>query len=320
MAEAEAHRVEHVGDLTVFIQEHDNRENAKSKKHPIITFHDIGLNYKTCFEDFLNHEDMKFVLDKFTIYHIHAPGQEPNAEKLSDKYQFPSMQKLAEMVGNVIDHFGLDEITGFGVGAGANVLLRLALLEKHNFLGLILVEPTSTSAGWEEWGKDKIASWQLERKGYTDSNKKFLIWHHFGKKVGKAPMEKVDNFITKLASEQNAHNLAYYIRSYMSRSDITKEIKNTKCNVLVVGGEQSPHKEEVQSFLTHLKMEDMKKVNSLLLSDTGADALDEEPAKVAEGFLLFVQGLGLVPSARTRSMSRGGTVTMAGRTSSMCDE
>jgi hypothetical protein len=30
---------------------------------------------KTCFEKFLNHEDMKQLHDRFIVYHILAPGQ-----------------------------------------------------------------------------------------------------------------------------------------------------------------------------------------------------------------------------------------------------
>lgn len=47
---------------------------------------------------------------------------------------FPSMDGLAQIVEVVIQHFGIKRFIGFGIGAGANVMLRYAVCE---LLGLI---------------------------------------------------------------------------------------------------------------------------------------------------------------------------------------
>ena len=54
------------------------------------------------------------------------------------------------------------------------------MLYPEKFLGLVLVDPAGKSAGFKEWGEEKLAAWQLETKGFTSTAEKFLIWHLFG--------------------------------------------------------------------------------------------------------------------------------------------
>ena len=48
------------------------------------------------------------------------------------------------------------------------------------FLGLVVIDPAGKSAGFKEWGEEKLAAWQLETKGFNSTSEKFLIWHLFG--------------------------------------------------------------------------------------------------------------------------------------------
>ena len=52
-------------------------------------------------------------------------------------------------------------------------------------------------------------------------------------------------------------------------------------------------------------------------SDNTINAFFEDPDKCGEGMLLLMQGLGLVPTLRTRTASRGGSVH---RTASMSED
>ncbi|XP_031567576.1 uncharacterized protein ZK1073.1-like [Actinia tenebrosa] len=325
-------RVEKVGDLTVYIvgeeQKSEDKENVK-KKEVMVTFHDIGMNHKTCFEKFLNHEDIKSIHDRFVIYHIDAPGQETGAEDLSNDYQYPSLKGLSDMVGNVIDHFALKDIVCFGDGAGANILCRLAMSSKwkERILGLVVVEPCTATATFKEWGEAKMKSWQLHAKGFTDSTNNYLMWHHFERKTGKPDAELVKNFIEEMKANINPHNLAAFLKSYMERNDIIKEVKacvknktiSTTAHVMVVTGERSLHKELSEQFFRILSECDRKKY-SILKPDCGASVLEEKPNTMAEGLLLFIQGLGLVPTLRTRSMSRTSSVGSTGRSTSMSED
>ncbi|KXJ16185.1 uncharacterized protein ZK1073.1 [Exaiptasia diaphana] len=325
-------RVEKVGDFTVYISgeeaKSEDKENAK-KKETLLTFHDIGMNHKTCFEKFLNHEDIKCLHERFVMYHIDAPGQETGAENLSNDFQYPSMKALSDMVGNVIDHFALHDIVCFGVGAGANILCRLALSSKwkEKILGLIVVEPCTATASFKEWGETKIECWQLNSKGFTDGTTKYLRYHHFERKSGKPSQELENNFVDDMKKNINPHNLAAFLKSYMERIDIIKEAKtcikdktiSTTAYIMVVTGEHSVHKELSEQFFHALSEYDRKKY-SILKPDSGASVLEEKPDTMAEGLLLFIQGLGLVPTLRTRSMSRTGSFGSTGRSASMSED
>ncbi|XP_046850902.1 protein NDRG1-like [Xenia sp. Carnegie-2017] len=294
-------RIEKVGDFTVIIEGEDGKDDTKSKGvNILLTFHDIGLNHKTSFEKFLNHEDMKQLHEKFIVYHILAPGQEPGAEKFSEGYQYPTMDDLANSVDNIVKHFGLVDIVGFGVGAGANILARYALKHPSKPLGLILVEPSASKAPLLEKAEEKLRSWQLEKSGFNDQVNHYFVHHHFGKKHGKPDMKAVDEYIKNLTDSFNPHNLALFVHAYMQRSDITHELKNIECPVLVINGDLSPHHKDSEKFFSVLNK---RTCNILRLDDCGSDPLDEMPMQSAEGVLLFIQGLGLVPTLRTRSMS-----------------
>ncbi|KAJ7390710.1 hypothetical protein OS493_022789 [Desmophyllum pertusum] len=326
-------RVEKVGDLTVYVvgedsrDKQDEKENIK-KKEVMITFHDVGMNHKTCFERFFQHEDIVGLLDRFVIYHVDAPGQESKAENLAADYQYPTMTKLGEMVGNVIDHFNLHDVVCFGVGAGANVLTELAVSKwGDKVAGLIVVEPGISTASFKEWGEGKIKTRQLDKKGFTEGTVNYLMWHHFERDTGKPTMELVDQFVEDVKENMNAHNVAAFVTAYTGRSDLMKDIKghklDAKTGVLVVTGEHSPHRKNTEDKFYYgdvLKQTDVK-IKSLLTPDCGASVLEEKPEKIAEGLLLFIQGLGLVPTLRTRSMSRTSSTSSTGsRTQSMSED
>ena len=56
----------------------------------------------------------------------------------------------------VIHYYGISHCIGFGVGFGANVLVRLAHRRPTMVDGLILVNCSSQSAGWLEWVYHKV--------------------------------------------------------------------------------------------------------------------------------------------------------------------
>lgn len=326
-------RVEKVGDLTIYVvgedskDKKDEKENIK-RKEVMITFHDVGMNHKTCFERFFQHEDIVHLLDRFVIYHVDAPGQESKAENLASDYQYPSITKLAEMVGNVIDHFNLSDVVCFGVGAGANVLTELAVSKwGEKIAGLVVVEPGISTASFKEWGAGKIKAHQLDKKGFTEDTIKYLMWHHFERNSGKPKVELEDQFMKDVKEHMNPHNVAAFIKAYNSRSDLMKDMKghklDAKTGVLVVTGEHSPHRKNTEDKFYYgdvLKQTDVK-IKSLLTPDCGASVLEEKPEKMSEGLLLFIQGLGLVPTLRTRSMSRTSSTSSTGsRTQSMSED
>jgi len=306
-------RTETVADFTVVIEE-KLTENAKVGA--LVTFHDIGLNHKS-FRTFFDNEYNNQFYDKFVVYHIDAPGQQNGAEKFADKYQFPSLPKMAESLIPVLDHFQLKEVVGLGVGAGANILMHLAMVDSSRFLGIVLVDPAAKSPGFKEWGEEKMASWSLETKGFTSTAEKFLIWHLFGTKgKKKVNMEMVDTHIKQIANNQNAHNLAQFVRCYMGRSDILGDLDKIKCRALIITSAYSPYKDQAEMIHSRISQNN-KQQSSIMESNESINVFFEDPGKCGEGMLLLMQGIGLVPTLRTRTASRGGPVH---RTASMSED
>ncbi|KAG9340791.1 hypothetical protein JZ751_020383 [Albula glossodonta] len=103
------------------------RGAPKGNKPAILTYHDVGLNHKLCFNSFFQNEDMQEITKHFVVCHVDAPGQQIGASQLPQGYQYPTMDQLAGMLPSVVQHFGFKSIVGIGVGAGAYILAKFAL-------------------------------------------------------------------------------------------------------------------------------------------------------------------------------------------------
>lgn len=113
---------------------------------------------------------------------MQAPGQEDGATTLPDTFVYPTMDELGEQILDVMVHFGLKRVIGFGVGAGANILCRFALSHPEKMDALCVVNCMSTQAGWIEWGYQKMNARNLKNKGVmTQGVLDYLMWHHFGR-------------------------------------------------------------------------------------------------------------------------------------------
>ncbi|XP_050395431.1 protein NDRG3 isoform X2 [Patella vulgata] len=271
-------------------------------KMPIVTFHDIGLNHVTCFQGFFSFSEMQPILHHFSVYHINAPGQEEGALHLKPEFVYPTMDQLAEAVHHVVEHYGMKRFIGFGVGAGANILSRYALSHPDSIDSLALVNATATPAGWIEWGYQKMNSWYLFSGQVTNFTEEYLLWHWFGKKTRWENHDLITCYKEYMKSV-NAQNLGLFIESYLKRSDlgIVREMdlmkkaasRTIKCRSLVLVGDSSPHIDEVVDM--NGKM-DPSETDFMKIADCGGMPLEEQPGKVCEAFLFFLQGMGYIPS------------------------
>ncbi|CAF4911765.1 unnamed protein product [Pieris macdunnoughi] len=270
------------GDILVAVR-------GDRKKRAIITYHDLGLNYAANFQAFFNFVDMRAILDQFCIYHVNAPGQEENAPTLPEDFIYPTMDELSSQIDFVLGHFGIRSFIGFGVGAGANVLSRYAINNPHRVDALILINCTSTQAGWTEWLYQKINTRQLRSNGMTQGALDYLMWHHFGRSTDNRNHDLVHVY-KECFSHMNPVNLSMLIDSYLRRSDlaIARDSNTFKVPVLNVTGGLSPHVEDTVTFNGRLEP---AKTSWLCISDCGM-VLEEQPNKISEAFRLFLQGEG----------------------------
>ena len=91
----------------------------------------------------------------------------------------------------VLHYYGISHCVCFGVGLGANVLVRLARRRPTMVDGLILINCNSQNAGWVEWVYNKINLKTLKKQQRPDCGTSnlalpdtvvdYLIWYHLGR-------------------------------------------------------------------------------------------------------------------------------------------
>lgn len=267
-------------------------------KPAIITYHDLGLNHVANFQAFFNFSEMRLLAQNFCVYHVNAPGQEEGAATLPEGFVYPTMDELGEQISDVVIHFNLKTFIGLGVGVGANILVRFALAHPEKVDTLCLLNCLSTTAGWIEWGYQKLNARHLLSKGMTQGALDYLMWHHFGRLTEERNHDLVHVYREYFEHHINPTNLALFIDAYIRRTDlnIIRELdqsrqsssRTVKVPVLNMTGALSPHVDDTVTFNSRL---DPTSSTWMKLQDCGM-ILEEQPAKVVEAFRLFLQGNG----------------------------
>jgi len=274
----------------------------------MFTYHDIGLNSTSCFQGFFNYPEMAIICKKFCIVHLNALGQQENAPTLPNglgsidqstgpDYVYPTLDQLASTLNTVLEHFKKRSFIGFGVGAGANILSRFALVHPEKVEGLILINCNAGKCGWIEWGYQKWNAWYLRSGQMTAGVEEYLLWHWFGSKTMEDNHDLVTVYMDYMRSI-NPTNLGHFVTSYIQRTDLgiyreldpSKKfgVKNFKCPLMLAAGSNSPHLDDTVDMNGRLDP-----TNSTWMKfDCGGMLLEEAPGKLAEAIQLFLQGLG----------------------------
>lgn len=290
------------------------RGSGKGNRPAILTYHDIGLNHKSCFNALFNYEDMQEIIKNFAVYHIDAPGQQPGAPLFPQGYQYPSMDQLADMLPGVMTHFSLKSIIGIGVGAGSYVLARMAMNNPSLVEGLVLINIEPHAKGWFDWAASKITN-------LTNTLTDTVLSHHFSQSELSNNADLMMTYKQHMLEEINQQNLSLFVNAYNSRRDLDlgkaslgQPAKTLKCPVMLVVGDSSPMVDAVVECNSKL---DPTQTSFLKMSDCGGLPQCVQPAKLTEAFKYFVQGMGYMPSAMLTRLSRSRT---ASRSSSISGE
>uniref|UniRef100_A0A7N6FDU2 Protein NDRG3 n=1 Tax=Anabas testudineus TaxID=64144 RepID=A0A7N6FDU2_ANATE len=286
-----------LSDVCCVLQEHDvetthgvlhvtMRGVAKGNRPTILTYHDIGLNHKSCFNSLFNYEDMQEVTQHFSVLHVDAPGQQENAPVFPTGYQYPTMDELAEMLPSVLTQLQVKSVIGIGVGAGACILTKLALNEPSLVEGLVLINVDPCAKGWMDWAASKLSGW-------TSNLVDILMGHHFSTDELTENKEIIQTYRLHISQDIPQENLAMFYNSYDSRTELQMErpipglnentVVTLRCPALLVVGDTSPAVDAVVSVCS---------VSMTTMADCGGLPQVVQPGKLAEAFKYFVQGMG----------------------------
>ncbi|XP_069032153.1 protein NDRG1a [Embiotoca jacksoni] len=284
----------------------------KGERPVILSFHDIGLNHKTCWNTLFSHEDMSEIMQHFAVCHVDAPGQHEGAKTFSTGYEYPSMDQLSETLPLVLKHFGLKSVIGMGIGAGSYILTRFALDYPNMVEGLLLININPCAEGWMDWAAHKISGW-------THAMPDMLIGHLFGKEEIHNNHDLIGTYHHHIMHDMNQFNLHLFVKSYESRRDLEIErpvpgsiVRTLKCPSLLVVGDSSPAVEAVVECNTKL---DPTKTTLLKMADCGGMPQVDQPGKLTEAFKYFIQGMGYMPSASMTRLVRSRTASGSSVTS-----
>ncbi|KAL8194564.1 UNVERIFIED_CONTAM: Protein ndrg4 [Gekko kuhli] len=298
----------------------------------------ISPKDKLCFNTFFNYEDMQEITKHFVVCHVDAPGQQAGASQFPQGYQYPSMDQLAAMLPSVVQHFGFKYVIGIGVGAGAYVLAKFALIFPDLVEGLVLINIDPNGKGWIDWAATKIS-------GLTSTLPDSVLSHLFSQEELVSNTELVQSYRQQIGSMVNQCNLQLFWNMYNSRRDLdinrpgsVPNAKTLRCPVMLVVGDNAPaedgvvskggrkatHQVECNSKLdpistTFLKawedrgdFSDPNFVSSQM-ADSGGLPQVTQPGKLTEAFKYFLQGMGYIAYLKDRRLS-GGSVPSASMT------
>uniref|UniRef100_A0A667X7V8 Uncharacterized protein n=1 Tax=Myripristis murdjan TaxID=586833 RepID=A0A667X7V8_9TELE len=275
---------------------------TKGNRPTILTYHDIGLNHKSCFNSLFNYEDMQEVTQHFSVLHVDAPGQQENAPLFPAGYQYPTMDELAEMLPSVLTQLQVRSVIGIGVGAGAYILTKLALNEPSLVEGLVLINIDPCAKGWVDWAASKLSGW-------TSNLVDIIMGHHFSSEELTENREIIQTYRLHISQDVPQDNLAMFYSSYDSRTELQMErpvpglnehtVTTLRCPALLVVGDTSPAVDAVVSdrFVSIAMVECNSRLNPtkttlLKMADCGGLPQVVQPGKLAEAFKYFVQGMG----------------------------
>uniref|UniRef100_A0A3Q3N793 Protein NDRG1-like n=1 Tax=Mastacembelus armatus TaxID=205130 RepID=A0A3Q3N793_9TELE len=279
---------------------------ARENRPAILTFHDVGLNHKSCFETLFNHEDMQEIIRHLPVCHVEAPGQHEGAKTLPTEYAYPSMDQLSEALPAVLKHFRLRSVIGLGVGAGAYILAKFALNHPDMVDGLALININPNAEGLMDTVANK----------WTHTLPDTIITHLFGKDEIQTNHDLIATYRHHITATMNQSNVSQFLHSYNHRSALEVErpvpggninVRTLKCSTLLLVGDSSPAVEAVVDCNSKLNP---NKTTLLKMADCGGLPQVDQPAKVIEALKYFIQGMGYLSSAsmtRLRSRTTSGS-------------
>uniref|UniRef100_A0A3B4XAK2 NDRG family member 2 n=1 Tax=Seriola lalandi dorsalis TaxID=1841481 RepID=A0A3B4XAK2_SERLL len=264
---------------------HVTLHGTRTTRRPaILTFHDVGLESKSCFSTLFKFEEMQEIVKNFTLIHIDAPGQEEGAAAYPTGYE-----------KYYLKFFFLWFICLL-------LPLSLQLANPDSVEGLVLVNIDTNARGWIDWAAQKLSS-------VTSSLTEQILSHLFSQEELSSNTDLVQSHRDRISKAPNLVNIELLWKTYNSRRDLNIDRNSTfKCPVMLVVGDQAPYEDAAVECNSKL---DPTTTSFLKMADAGGLPQLTQPAKLTEAFKYFIQGMGYMASSCMTRLSRSRTTSLS---------
>lgn len=92
---------------------------------------------------------MEGIRNRVIWLNVNLPGQEPESPDLEIK-KYPSLEELGDALLCILNELKIPQVVCMGHGAGANIAFHFAIKNASRCLGLVLIDPIGSSAGFVE--------------------------------------------------------------------------------------------------------------------------------------------------------------------------
>jgi len=253
----------------------------------ILTFHDMGLNHVGCFQSFFNFAQNSEILPHFPVVHIDAPGQWYGAPDLATSIDAFDFDELSKGIDLVVAELGLKKVIGFGIGTGASVLLLFARRRPELCHGLILLNPTANAAAWTDLPYSFAGTWFGGSSVYKRSMHSYFINRYFPLRK-RVPLNVLEYFKEEL-NQLNPSNVLRYYQGYLSRKDITEDLKKVTTRSIVFIGDHCGSSSESLRVQGKLMLD---RTDYIIVKHGGVLLTESDPKKLVKTLELFFNALG----------------------------
>lgn len=293
------------------------------KKSPCIAYHEVGLNHHTCFHSLVVASGpASLLLKNFYVLFIDAPGcqviyylnhsllcilvashpvftpaspsfslQAPDAT-LPPEAQGLTLEKMADQVYEVAQHYNLRECLGLGVGNGGYILAECAACHPKLFAGLVLISPSCRPAGWWEWAMGRVAAMHLRTWGWTSTAR-----NHFARRLFSpatlqilgGDSDLIRAFRRDIQTIPPAAAEAYFT-AVLNRPSLVPAVKILKCRVLMVYGAEGLYEGDCMELSAAI---DKSRFALMEVQYSGVLVNEERPTELLSPVQLFLTALQL---------------------------
>lgn len=271
-----------------------NKPTTRASTGPataILTFPDIGqgeASFSSFFQACRQENACPQVDHANAHYHTHFPGHatdSPNLPRTTDV----SMGELVRAVLTFMTRLSIERLIGFGVGLGAQVLLRAAVIQPQKITGLMLISPViAPCSQLERFGitAERFFTYQLGLGLTRRLKDRFLIrWlsdHSRAQTFGAVISVEED------LDRRNCNNVLRLLVEDIWRGDCASLIAQLKCRVLLITGKASSLHFHVSDYFSEF---DAERCSWLDVPEVGSLVQEEAPDRVTTSLSLFLQGI-----------------------------